>query len=262
MDHLLNNLNRLTEDTPDAMTTTTKELALRYSRSQEHAPLFNYASMAHNHHFFFEGIRTGHEDQTELKATLLHPLQRSLLADFQAMDHLREDFLNTAEAMFGPGFVWLVRARLPLAAGAYEHRWRILTTYLAGTPYHQAHARRQPSDMNVIQDVRAFARAGGSKMDLKSRFQVSNNVAAFGSTAGRSEAAKLAEAGGVEVIPVLCVSTWEHVWLHQFGVGGKTKFLEAFWDRINWAMVGERTNMAWQDENKAGNGSSSQRSRR
>lgn len=45
-------------------------------------------------------------------------------------------------AMFGPGFVWLVK-------NAQSTELRILTTYLAGSPYTAAHWRRQGLDMNT-----------------------------------------------------------------------------------------------------------------
>ena len=35
----------------------------------------------------------------------------------------------------------------------------------------------------------------------------------------------------------MCVSTWEHVWLRDWGVGGKAAFLDAWWDRIDWGIV-------------------------
>jgi len=34
----------------------TKNLLLKYARQADKASLFNYASMAHNNHFFFKGI--------------------------------------------------------------------------------------------------------------------------------------------------------------------------------------------------------------
>ncbi len=33
-----------------------KDLLIQYARDPENATIFNYASMAHNIHFFFEGI--------------------------------------------------------------------------------------------------------------------------------------------------------------------------------------------------------------
>ena len=35
---------------------TSKTLAIKYARQADKAALFNYASMAHNNHFFFSGL--------------------------------------------------------------------------------------------------------------------------------------------------------------------------------------------------------------
>lgn len=174
-------------------------------------------------------------------------LQNSLLNNFNYLDDLRDEFLNTADAMFGPGFVWLVRARLPQrgATRSGEWAWRILTTYLAGTPYAQAHARRQATDMNTaantMESVKASAAAGMSRLDFQRTYQQpTNSVGSFGS-AYQSEADKIARAGGVEVVPCLCVSTWEHVWLRDYGIGGKAAYLGRFWDCVDWEKVEERS---------------------
>lgn len=45
--------------------------------------------------------------------------------------------------------------------------------------------------------------------------------------------------GAASVEPVLCVSTWEHVYLHDYGLD-KWAYLEAWWDAINWGEVSAR----------------------
>jgi Fe-Mn family superoxide dismutase len=58
-------------------------------------------------------------------------------------------------------------------------------------------------------------------------------LAMRGGFAGRKDVAP----GGIDVIPLLCVNTWEHVWLRDYGIGGKRAFLEAWWEVINWEEV-------------------------
>lgn len=43
--------------------------------------------------------------------------------------------------------------------------------------------------------------------------------------------------GGADIVPVLCVNTWEHVWQWDWGVGGKDAFLRKWFDRIDWEIV-------------------------
>jgi len=122
--------------------------------------------------------------------------------------------------MFGPGFVWLVQNNI-------NKKLFILPTYLAGSPLPGAHYRRQTTDMNT---------------HPQDQQPVFNSVGAFGKESAREKGKSRPAFGGVEVTPLLCVSTWEHVWLQdyalEYGFGmGKRRYLEAWWKRINWNEV-------------------------
>jgi len=43
--------------------------------------------------------------------------------------------------------------------------------------------------------------------------------------------------GGVDLDVLMCVSTWEHTWLRDWGVAGKREFLETWWECIDWGVV-------------------------
>lgn len=44
--------------------------------------------------------------------------------------------------------------------------------------------------------------------------------------------------GGVpDLLPVLCLNTWEHVWLHDYGIRGKREYVENWWKVIDWEVV-------------------------
>jgi Fe-Mn family superoxide dismutase len=119
--------------------------------------------------------------------------------------------------MFGPGFVWLVKDK--------NRKYHILTTYLAGSPWPQAHYRKQATDMNTEdEDMRRVKR--GPPVN---------------SAGAHSQPSKLGP-GGADIIPVLCLNTWEHVYLPDYGVGaggigGKKAYAEAWWETINWEFV-------------------------
>ena len=49
--------------------------------------------------------------------------------------------------------------------------------------------------------------------------------------------------GGVELDVLMCVNTWEHCWLMDWGIGGKRGYLEAWWDSIDWGVV--EANAGW-----------------
>lgn len=221
------------------------------SREPHLASIFNYASMSYNNHFFFESLATsGQQDPSEhMPLSLKTELEQS----FGSLETLQRDMILTANAMFGPGFVWLVRQTD--SYGAQRHPFRILTTYLAGSPFPAAHWRRQATDMNSQGGV--TDRAGDTvrqyfdnqnQSNRRTALHGSSSSSAGGDAAGGSAEQsasalvrqKARNPGGADLIPVLCVNTWEHAWLMDWHVGGKFGFLAAWWGKINWGKVAER----------------------
>ena len=178
--------------------------------------------MAHNNHFFFKNLSPS-------PVAMPAPLKAQLDEAFGSIATLRRELVLTAAAMFGPGFVWLVKAG--------SHDYRVLATYLAGSPYAAAHWRRQDTDMNT------HGRGGSAAPFLRATAQGAGGGggARWGATAtasGFSSGAALPP-GGVDVVPLLCLNTWEHVWLRDYGIGGKRAFAEAWWEVVDWEAVAE-----------------------
>lgn len=223
-----------------------KDVANMTSREPSAAAIFNYASMAHNNHFFFDGLAvSGGKDPSE---HMPDSLQRELEASFGTLETLQRELLFTADKMFGPGFVWLVR-QADGAFGARRFPFKVLVTYLAGSPYPAAHWRRQATDMNSQGGL--SDRSGDIVREYFNMQNLSNNRAPVhgggGGTGGAGDAAAgfrhletAKNPGAVQLVPVLCVNTWEHAWLPDWGVGGKFNYLAAWWNVINWGKVAER----------------------
>ncbi|KAI9724569.1 MAG: hypothetical protein M1812_000637 [Candelaria pacifica] len=152
-----------------------------------------------------------------------------LATDFSSIDTLRLEFLATAEAMFGPGFVWLVKE-------TDSAKFKILATYIAGSPYPGAHHRRQPVDM-ATQSPDTIGGLSGE--DYARQTQVQNTAGQFGVFSGLAKR----PLGGVLVQPVLCINTWEHVWMRDWGLGNKRGYLEAWWNVIDWKVVEDFADM-------------------
>ncbi|GJC84160.1 37S ribosomal protein S26, mitochondrial [Colletotrichum liriopes] len=203
---VLDKLNALIAGT-DLEQRDVKQILLASAQDPSQAPIFNHASMAHNTHFFFKHITPDPKPMPEsLAAELTH--------SFSSIETLRREMILTASAMFGPGFVWLVKAG--------HQDYRVLTTYLAGSPYPGAHWRLQGTDMNTVG-------LGGSANHFFQR-----NAAA--QRPGQKPP------GALEAVPLLCLNTWEHTWLRDYGlgvggVGGKKAFAEAWWEVIDWEAV-------------------------
>ncbi|RDW69131.1 mitochondrial 37S ribosomal protein mS42 [Aspergillus mulundensis] len=204
---MIDKLNLMTQDTVDAGMSPA-DLVIKYSRRPEMASVFNYASMAHNNHFFFSCLSP---TKTEIPEKFANEITKSC----SSVESLKLDFLATANAMFGPGFVWLAKN---IERDGMLH---IFCTYNAGSPYPAAHARRQPVDMatHPLDSALGNTYAG-----------------AFGT---HSSNQKNYAPGAADVEPILCVNTWEHAWMMDYGIGGKAAYLERWWDRINWDVVVE-----------------------
>lgn len=192
---------------------------LNSAREPAEAPIFNHASMAHNTHFFFKRL-------SPTPVTMPDSLRSALEESFSSIETLRREFIVTASAMFGPGFVWLVKLNSRDAPGQ-ANPFRILTTYLAGSPYPGAHWRRQSVDRNTV----------------------TAGTPTAGTLGGFAPQAKSTAPGGIDVTPVLCLNTWEHTWLRDYGLGvggygGKRQFVEEWWNTVDWEGVASDSNIA------------------
>jgi Fe-Mn family superoxide dismutase len=188
--------------------------------------------MIHNNHFFFKHLSP---EPVAMPKTLREYLEKS----FGSIETLRQEMVYTAAAMFGPGFVWLVKTSQPGLPVAFK----ILTTYLAGSPYSGAHWRRQDVDMNTETGSwnDTAIQTGRNYLDNSSYGAGNRRKPA---TAKRHEHAP----GGTDVHPVLCLNTWEHVWLWDYGFGanqggGKLKYAENWWNKIDWELVQKEANI-------------------
>ncbi|KAL8850050.1 MAG: hypothetical protein Q9221_004976 [Calogaya cf. arnoldii] len=262
---LVDKLNQLTAQTKDE-NTRTKDLLIKYARDPNHAALFNYASAAHNNHFFFETLTPS---PTPIPPVLLSHID----ASFSSLETLRSHFLATADSMFGPGYVWLVKRTQ--ASINESMKLSILATYNAGSPYPGAHFRQQPVDMNTAatgvtphMTPTGYARMmrgeeGTNQMDDRLRVYgkgygtgnpnaprpdapYSGTAGAFGAYSTTSQNTSLhpesrKAPGGALIEVLLGVSTWEHVWLRDWGITGKRKFLEAWWKKVDWETVFARS---------------------
>ncbi|KAJ0121161.1 superoxide dismutase [Diaporthe amygdali] len=233
---LLEKLNQMTAGTSFEGKTTLETLILT-AREPHLAATFNYASMAHNNHFFFDGLsKTGGNDKNEHISSHA-PLAAMLEMSFGSLESLRRELIMTADAMFGPGFVWMVQQMD--SPGAVARPFKLLTTYQAGSPHPGAHWRSQGVDMNN----HGGQREGGAVIkEYFDRQNIANNrepLHGSGATASNASKAVKSPPGGSHIVPLLCVNTWEHVWMWDYGIGGKAKFVENWWETINWGKVND-----------------------
>lgn len=188
--------------------------------------------MAHNNHFFFNCLVSISADTSLCLVPLLthssiqsptttkipEKFAKDIVDTCSSVESLKMDFLATANAMFGPGFVWLAKNL------EREGLMQIFCTYNAGSPYPAAHSRRQPVDMATH----------SPDAPLGNQFA--------GSMGAHAQNQKSLAPGAIDVQPILCVNTWEHAWMMDYGIAGKEEYLERWWDRINWDVVFDNYN--------------------
>ncbi len=214
---------------------TPKDILVGTARSAEDASIFNYASMAHNNHLFFQNL-------SPTPVAMPETLKASLEASFGSIETLRREMTITAASMFGPGFVWLVKTSHPGMSTAFK----VLATYGAGSPYPAAHWRLQGTDMNTAVGTRSNEAIAAGREYL--------SRSAYGAGKANDIGDKVEHApGGTNLLPVLCLNTWEHVWLWDFGFGvgsdggGKLAYAEKWWNAINWETVLKAANIQRRD---------------
>lgn len=152
--------------------------------------------------------------------------------NFGSVDTLRDEMIGTAVSMFGPGFVWLVRTQLPGQPVAL----RVMATYLAGSPYPGAHWRRQEVDTQTAIGNSPQGLANGQRL-------LERSAAGF-----KGQKLESTAPGGTDLIPILCLNTWEYAWLREYGtgvggMGGKLAYAQSWWNMIDWAKVEEEARL-------------------
>ena len=89
-------------------------------------------------------------------------------------------------------------------------------------------------------ELKPGSKLPGAAAYWRERTAASNEVGAHGPSS-RTDTAP----GGIAVTPILCLNTWEHVWLPDYGIthegiSGKRLYAANWWEVIDWRTVAER----------------------
>lgn len=121
-----------------------------------------------------------------------------IMSSFGSHLALKEQMIDHADAIFGNGSTWLVASQGALG---------VVNTYNAGTPFSHIteHESRGTSSSPL---------SGSSEnVDVDSLLKVT------------------------DIVPLLNLNVWEHVYMQDYGVSGKRAFLENLFYTINWDKV-------------------------
>ena len=131
---------------------------------------------------------------------------RLIHRQFESEVSFRELFLTQASSTFSSGYTWLI-------FNNQDKKLYLMNTYGWGVP--PLFSTRE------LQSIRSLKDASIS---------VSQTDGNAGHANDRLDC----------VVPLLNVSVWQHAYLHDYGVFGKRKYLENFWNCINWKHVEQR----------------------
>ncbi|OTA69492.1 manganese and iron superoxide dismutase [Hypoxylon sp. EC38] len=213
MQYLMEGLNAATADKEYAELDTLSILKAT-ARDPSNASLFNYASMAHNNALFFKNL-------ANLNMTKQRAGEGEGIGEDRIPSGLKHELVKQFSSIETLRREFLATAMgmfgpgfVWLVKNAQSQDLRILVTYLAGTPYTAGHWRR------------------GAGADTGGKFLSQNQTGP----------------GGTDVIPLLCLNTWEHVWLRDYGigaggVGGKREYIKRWWNVIDWTKVDGLANL-------------------
>jgi superoxide dismutase, Fe-Mn family len=210
-----------------------QKLHITTSKQPSKAVLFNHAAQAHHNQFFFSGLSAAPEPFLP-NATL----EATITSYFESLEHLRDEISDVAMSMFGNGYVWLMCEESDTFSPSRNEPggpMRILCTYNAGSPFADAHARRQSFDGNTML---------GDKLANPSNF-----AGAFGA---HSQNFNSRQPRGYHAQPILCLKMWEHQWMRDYGLKGKEVYVQNWWDRIDWDEVHARLNVVGSAGTSAG----------
>lgn len=176
------------------------ELHVNFSRDPQHVNLYNIAAMCHFNHFWWDSLSPVKTDIPSLLASTIE-------SQFGSVDALRDQMLEAGDAMFGNGFVWLMKERGVTGTGG---KLRVLCTYNAGSPYAKAWRMRQEAMPTNAVGLNRYSR----DPDLAPNALVAQ--------------------------PVLCLNVWQHMWVPDYGLTNKRMYLSSWWERIDWEKAFQR----------------------
>ncbi|KAK9463821.1 mitochondrial 37S ribosomal protein mS42 [Lipomyces oligophaga] len=203
---------------------TAFETMLTAGRDLTKVPEFNFASLSHNNHLFFHGLKpSGTSGEQQLPTG---KLQAAIDLSFTSIDELRDHIIYIGTAMCGNGFVWLLEGP--------DKKLYVTATYNAGTPYD--YARNQTSDFNSPSSAAARAQVSSNERTLRLS---TISKAAYSSESPVALPAEV-HANPEYPLPLLCVSVWEHSYLFDYGFGKKEQYLNNWWNSINWPLIESR----------------------
>ncbi|QNP97027.1 Manganese/iron superoxide dismutase [Yarrowia lipolytica] len=160
-----------------------------------------------------------------------------ILTSFGTVEAFREHLLTKAESIFGNGYTWLVLSK-------HSGRLHLVNTYNNGFIQKkgpnsaelaaEAAAKRavEADEAKALAELQAEAQ--NKKLNALEEKLLKNKIY-------KMEVAKQMRQAQPKILhdlkPLLNVNVWQHMWLNDYGAFGKRKYLDNFWEKIDWNVV-------------------------
>lgn len=169
-------------------------------------------------------------------------LGRRISQDFGDFTAFKQAFSSAAEGMSGSGYLWLVVDK--------KKQLGILPTFGAGTPLVQARYQRGDPDDVLGEELKSLASAkeetpsegspaaatdGDSTRSAAQ--QLTEQVELLAAQEAGPQARAVYRAIVDEINPIMCLNVHERAWLQDHGVWGKEKYIQGFWNVLDWSRI-------------------------
>ena len=186
-------------------------LCRKYYSDPRQADLYNHASMAQNQWHVFNTLSP---EPTVMPKELKGEVEEA----FGSVETLRTELYETANAMFGPGYVWLMRRH------GINADLSILCTYGSQSPWPMPPPRSSPVPRGLPAN------------EMERLRQPVNRPGTFstGEAVDQNDPNNPFKLG--QVSPILGVSLWQHVYVRDY-LFDKSEYLRKWWKAVNWHEV-------------------------
>ncbi|ODV85358.1 hypothetical protein CANARDRAFT_28160 [[Candida] arabinofermentans NRRL YB-2248] len=165
--------------------------------------IYHYASLCHSNHLFIEQLKDSSSSTSDIK--LNSQLMKIIIEQFGSVDEFKNEFLYQCDTLSGNGFIYLIENEFK--------KLEIISSNNDGTPY--LYSRNQSLELNGPIGLKDY------ELILNNKIKLNLNEKDHS-------------------LPLLVCNVWENMYIEDYGICGKSDYLENFWNCINWEVVNNR----------------------
>ncbi|KAI5967811.1 uncharacterized protein KGF55_000082 [Candida pseudojiufengensis] len=212
--YLLTKLTLLTNGTANE-TKTPYEILLNTAKQTTQQHTFHYASMSHMNHFFFQQlIDKPTEDSTTKTKPSRFLMEKLMNIDILDLNQLRNKILTMAENSNGQGWIYLIEDK--------NKNLSFLQSFNDGIPFY--FGKRQQFDLNGGIDELTFN--GLNKLEKRAQKKAGQQLKD--------------NDDDEKYLPILAINYWDYMYIKDYGITGKSEYLNNLWDNLNWDVINKR----------------------